>query len=73
MSGADDFKWDELEKEAIVVKEAKETAVYYNLSGDVVIRQREWHDDDPFLVIPLHRVPALIERLQVLYKEATED
>lgn len=69
----DDFKWDELEKEAIVVREAKETAVYYNPSGDIVIRQREWDDDDPFLIIPLHRVPALIERLQSLYKEVTEE
>jgi hypothetical protein len=44
--------------------------VYLNPENEVVIRQKAFaHDDeDPFIVIPRDRVPALIEALQ---REAT--
>ena len=73
---ADDFEWGELDKAAKVVNEARETAVYLNSNGDVVIRQRKnWPDEqeDPFLVIPLYRVRALIDRLDALLLEAHEE
>ncbi len=72
---ADDFEWSELDRATKVVNEARETAVYLNTDGDVVIRQRRsWPDEqeDPFLVIPLYRVRALIDRLDALLLEAHE-
>ena len=70
---ADDFDWQNLDEEAKVVNEARETAVYLNPRNDVVIRQRaNWPDEreDPFLLIPLYRVQALIDRLDALLLEA---
>ena len=69
----DDFDWNRLSAEERVVNSARETAVYLNEAGDVVIRQRaDWPDEreDPFLVIPLYRVHALIDRLDALLLEA---
>ncbi|WP_158929125.1 hypothetical protein [Acidisphaera sp. S103] len=69
----DDFDWSQIEKDAKVVNEARETVVYLNTENDVVIRQRKnWPDEqeDPFLVIPLYRVRALIDRLDVLLLDA---
>ena len=73
---ADEFDWNQLETGAKVVNEARETAVYLNSGGDVVIRQRKnWPDEqeDPFLVVPLYRVRALIDRLDALLLEAHEE
>jgi hypothetical protein len=70
---ADDFDWQKLSGDERVVNEARETAVYLNPQNDVVIRQRaNWPDEneDPFLVIPLYRVQALIDRLDALLLEA---
>jgi hypothetical protein len=73
MSMADEFKWDELEEEAVVVSDARETAAYFNPKGDVVIRQRaSYPDEDTFVVIPTWRLPALIERLKTLLKDAQD-
>ena len=69
----DDFDWGQIEKDAKVVNEARETVVYLNTQNDVVIRQRKnWPDEqeDPFLVIPLYRVRALIDRLDALLLDA---
>ncbi len=66
---SDDFQWDELDKAAKVVNEARETVVYLNPEGDVVIRQRKnWpnEQEDPAVVIPLYRVRALIDRLDIV-------
>lgn len=72
---ADDFKWDELEAEATVVEEARAIAVYLNPKGDVVIRQQAAYgidDEDPFVFIPMQRVPVLIARLQVLLRDSKQ-
>lgn len=56
-----------------MVREARETVVYRNSAGDVVIRQRkDWPDeqDDPFMVIPLASVRTLIRPLEALLTEA---
>ncbi len=69
---SDNFDWDNVDG-ARVVNEARETVVYLNTKNDVVIRQRaDWphEEEDPFLVIPLYRVPALIQRLDALLLEA---
>jgi len=70
----DDFDWDGMAaEEGKVVNPARETVVYLNHNNDVVIRQRkDWpnEQDDPFLIIPLYRVRALIDRLDALLLEA---
>lgn len=70
---ADDFDWSKIDSDTRIVNPAIETAVYLNSGGDVVIRQRaDWPDEteDPFMVIPIHRVKALIDRLDALLLEA---
>ena len=70
---SDSFDWNQVDKDAKVVNEARETIVYLNTNNDVVIRQRASYPDeqeDPFLVIPIHRVRALIDRLDALLLEA---
>lgn len=70
---SDDFDWNALDNDERIVRPARETAAYLNSDGDVVIRQRrEWPDEneDPFLVIPIHRIPALINRLDRLMLDA---
>lgn len=69
----EEFNWNDLDDGAIVVTQARTTAVYLGADGDVVIRHpRNWphEEEDPFVFIPMHSVPALIARLHVLYKEA---
>jgi hypothetical protein len=69
---SDNFDWDQIESDARVVNEARETVAYLNPMNEVVIRQRaDWSSEtqDPVLVIPLHRVRALIERLDALLLE----
>jgi hypothetical protein len=72
----DDFDWGGVAAEGgKIVNQARETVVYLNPDNDVVIRQRKnWPDEqeDPFLVIPLYRVRALIDRLDALLLEAHE-
>jgi hypothetical protein len=47
----EDFDWDDPEEDSIVLREQRATAVYRNMKGEVVIRQRCWPDDDSFLFI----------------------
>jgi hypothetical protein len=57
----DDFKWEE---DAVVLQEQRETAVYWNAAGNLVIRQRgETFDDDPFVVICQNNLHEFIDRL----------
>ena len=71
-----DFDWDGVAADGgKIVNQARETVVYLNADNDVVIRQRKnWPDEqeDPFPVIPLYRVRALIDRLDTLLLEAHE-
>jgi len=73
----DDFDWEGVAAEGgRVVNQARETVVYLNPANDVVIRQRmDWPDEqeDPFLVIPVYRVRALIDRLDALLLEAHQN
>jgi hypothetical protein len=56
-----DFDWNDTN--TVVLREQPETAIYYNPSGDLVIRQRRWPDDDMFVVISEHSLMAFIDRL----------
>jgi hypothetical protein len=56
------FDWNDVD---IVQRELRETAIYWNTAGDLVIRQRAaWNEeDDPFLVIGANNVQEFIDRL----------
>lgn len=65
------FDWTNVDPKEKVVNTARDTVVYLNYENDVVIRQQKlFEEDDPFLVIPLYRVRALIDRLDALLLEA---
>ncbi len=50
----------------VVIQEQKETAIYKNPNGDLVIRQRgEDFEDDPFVVISRSNVRSLLAALGV--------
>ena len=49
---------------AVCIEEQPRTAVYLNPRDQVVIRQMAWPDEDPFVVIGLEHLPALIRELQ---------
>ena len=70
----DDFDWHGVAAAGgKVINQARETVVYLNTDIDVVIRQRASYPDepeDPFLVVPIYRVRALIDRLDALLLEA---
>jgi len=57
-----EFKWNDRD---IVLREQRETAIYWNPNGDLVIRQRaDWNEtDDPFLVIGANNVFEFIDKL----------
>jgi hypothetical protein len=45
---SENFDWNET---SIVIHEQPETAVYLNPSGQIVVRQRQWPDDDSFVYV----------------------
>jgi hypothetical protein len=57
-----EFDWND---DCVVLREQRETAIYWNPAGDLVIRQRAGrHDyDDPFLVIRADNIADFIDRL----------
>jgi hypothetical protein len=59
----DSHEFDWSETESVVLREQPETAIYYNPSGDMVIRQRRWPDDDMLIIISEHSLMAFIDRL----------
>lgn len=68
MTDLDHFEWD---SDFTIIKQVDAVAVYANPSGDAVIRQQHpMGDEDWWIVIPMERVPALIQALQNLVKEA---
>ena len=55
-----EFDWQD---ETVALREQRETAIYWNSYGNLVIRQRAWPDDDPFVVISANNVQDFIDRL----------
>ncbi|MFZ2007919.1 MAG: hypothetical protein WAV02_22755 [Stellaceae bacterium] len=64
MSGVDDsaFDWDEA---GTTIALQPRTSVYWNVRGQVVIRQEgEVFEDDPYVFFSVESLPRLIEELQ---------
>jgi hypothetical protein len=58
----DDFEWDD---ESIVFEAQPRTAIYWNVHGNLVIRQRgDVYDDDPYVVICRNNLNEFIERIR---------
>jgi hypothetical protein len=66
----DEFKWD-MENPDVLVWDRPSIALYYNKMGQIVIREEaRWPDDeDPYIRIDRHDVPALIEKLRELAQQ----
>ena len=56
-----EFDWND--DNSIILRRQPETAVYWNQNNDLVIRQRNWPDDDPFIVIAANNLHEIIDRL----------
>src|SRR5690349_4819291 len=55
-----EFEWTD---DVVAVGEQLQIGVYTNPSGNVVIRQRDWPEDDVWIVIRPENVPALVRAL----------
>jgi hypothetical protein len=63
----DQFNWDP-ENEEILAPESRALALYINRWGQIVLRQNGGYDDDVWILINIHDVPRLVERLKELAK-----
>ena len=61
----DDFDWSI--KEIVVVPQVDAIAVYENPDGDIVIRQRDDYNDDPFVCIPRSSLESVITALVAIH------
>ena len=58
---SEDFDWSDTE--SVVLSEQRETAIYWNASGELVIRQKCWPDDDVWVVITDGQVDRFLDKL----------
>ena len=58
---SEDFDWSDTE--SVVLSEQRETAIYWNASGELVIRQKCWPDDDVWVVITEGQVDRFLDKL----------
>lgn len=57
----EDFDWSN--DSSVVLHEQPETAIYFNKYGTLVIRQREWPDQDSFVYIAETNIGDFLDRL----------
>lgn len=63
---ADEFDWhSESDRDSVVLPEQRQTAIYFNRSGELVIRQEKaWdQEDDSFIYIGKANAQAFLDRL----------
>ena len=56
-----DFDWNDTDR--VVLTEQRETAIYWNTNGDLVIRQARWPDDDVWVIITEGSVDRFLDKL----------
>jgi hypothetical protein len=56
----DDFDWS---GDSVTLHEQPATAVYFDKSGRLVIRQRNWPEDDTFIYIANDSVETFLDKL----------
>jgi hypothetical protein len=57
----DDFDWNN--DDSVIIRETKDTAVYFNKHSALVIRQRGWPDDDTFIIIAEGQITDFLDKL----------
>jgi hypothetical protein len=57
-----DFDWTK-NAESIVLASQEQTAIYFNQSGGLVVRQYRWPDDDVFIVVSKNNIPEFLNKL----------
>ena len=69
----DNFDWKDVEDDT-VVESVSAMAVYFNLKGDVVIRQQGVYgiSDDQVVFFPVRYLPSLIAKLNEMQRVADE-
>jgi hypothetical protein len=69
---SDDFNWDDLDEEAIVLRAQSATAVYRNRAGELIIRQRAaWDEEhDRFVFIAPENEVTFLENLAKRHRES---
>jgi hypothetical protein len=65
------FDWDP-ENKCILVPESRALALYINPWGQIVLRQDGGYDDDVWILVNVHDVSRLIERLKELAREISD-
>jgi hypothetical protein len=65
------FNWGP-ENEDTLAPESRALALYVNRWGQIVLRQNGGYDDDVWILINIHDVPRLVERLKELAKEVSQ-
>ena len=59
----DPFDWS-ADNDSVVVMPQDPIAVYLNATNEIVIRQRQWPDDDAFIVIHKQNIDRIIEAIR---------
>jgi hypothetical protein len=73
MTPPEDFDWADV-AEQMVQQEVQQVAIYDNENGDVVIRQRQWWDEerDTIIVIARGNVEAVIAAMRAAVGQPAE-
>jgi len=58
-----DFDWTAAERDLPTIREQLLTAIYPNTDGDLVIRQRDWPEDDSSIIIARNNVEQLVRAI----------
>jgi hypothetical protein len=64
----ENFTWNELKNDDVIVPSVRAVAVYENQAGEIVIRQeRSWsEDEDPVVIVPRAYLGPLIAKLKAM-------
>lgn len=57
----DDFNW--ADDDSIILRPQPETAAYFNKEGALVIRQRNWPEDDSFIFIAEANIGEFLDKI----------
>jgi hypothetical protein len=58
---SDEFDW--CGDDSVVLQEQPKTAAYLNSNNSLVIRQRNWPDDDSFIVIAANNIHDFLDKI----------
>jgi hypothetical protein len=58
---SEDFDW--CNDDSIIFREQPETAIYFNPHGSLVIRQRNWPEEDVYVYITAELIDVFIDKL----------